>query len=185
MKILAPSGRKGFTLLELLLVILIISGLAAIAIPQYFSYRARGERAAIISEGRSIYRSFILYYLEDPDNVGGYPYYSSAPQFNLSTFFPLTGRGDGLDFIEFDISRFKDRIVGGQADVYDSPDNPVMNGEFYLVVTLKNDPSTKIFIAQTDQIDDNGGAGGGNPYPGIGSLWYDGVFAYKDGKVMY
>jgi type IV pilus assembly protein PilE len=41
-----PRARKGFTLVELLIVLTILAILAAIALPSYWSYLARAHRAA-------------------------------------------------------------------------------------------------------------------------------------------
>ena len=46
--------ERGFTLVELLIVIAIIAILAAIAIPQFAQYRQRGIRASMQSDGRNI-----------------------------------------------------------------------------------------------------------------------------------
>ena len=61
------EGQKGFTLMELMIVIAIISVLAAIAIPQFAQYRKRSYVAAVNSDCKNAYTAALGYYA---DHIG-------------------------------------------------------------------------------------------------------------------
>ena len=63
-KITRALNKKGFTLIELMIVIAIIGILAAIAIPQFAAYRRKSYNAAAISDLRTAKTTLEAYYAE-------------------------------------------------------------------------------------------------------------------------
>jgi type II secretion system protein G len=63
-KIRRKLNKKGFTLIELMIVIAIIGILAAIAIPQFASYRKKAYNSAALSDLKTAKTSLEAYYAD-------------------------------------------------------------------------------------------------------------------------
>ncbi len=170
------KNQKGFTLIELLIVILILAVISSLALPWYNRYHRQAERAAIISECRSLYRAFVVFFITHDE----YPYADVGEYlFDLNTFTPLTDAGD-MDWspLDIDLERFRDKLAGRKAEKFDSPDDMGDNQEIFLILPWAKDPSIKFVVAASDNViyEDGTSVDGGN--------WIDGVYISQGGNFL-
>ena len=87
---------KGFTLIELLVVVAIVGILAAIAIPQFAAYRARGFNARVSADSRNAATAQEAYFVDFNTYFSGAC--SGLPGFTLSSGVVCTTTGTATDF---------------------------------------------------------------------------------------
>jgi len=89
------KNKKGFTLIELMIVVAIIGILAAIAIPSFLFFSARAKQSEARTNLGAIYTAYISYHSDyetfpDVPEIGGYtlPGGTTANCFNLANWEP-------------------------------------------------------------------------------------------------
>ena len=98
LKAFRKDGQKGFTLIELMIVIAIIGILAAIAIPQFVSYRQKGYNTQAKGELKSYYTACQAYFADNPTVSGGCTTAMVSQTFQPSTSVTITPAG-GQDMV--------------------------------------------------------------------------------------
>jgi prepilin-type N-terminal cleavage/methylation domain-containing protein len=117
------TNNKGFTLIELMIVIAIIGILAAIAIPNFIAYRNKTFCSATESDANSIAAAIADYFsiptnisLDDPDNLGISDTLSNNNTWDIDA--------DDIDNIEITVTDVTERCPDDYQDAMGSDESP-------------------------------------------------------------
>jgi type IV pilus assembly protein PilA len=111
MKGILLKEKKGFTLIELMIVIAVLGVLAAIAIPQFSSYRARGFIATARSDVKNAHTMVRAYYADNPNNSNNPPDNIVGPA--TSSVYPGLNVSPGVTIIISNTAR----VTGNHASL--------------------------------------------------------------------
>ena len=126
-------NKKGFTLLELLVVVLIIGMLAAIALPQYRKVVEKSKLSDALITGKSMRESVERYFLSGHDDLSG-----STADYPTVLDIDLTG-GEWLENV-YVTDNFKYEITGSDILAYRNS-----NSNYYVLLWQYNPNETTCY----------------------------------------
>jgi prepilin-type N-terminal cleavage/methylation domain-containing protein len=127
------EGQRGFTLIEVLLVLVILALLAAIAIPIYSQVLNKSKVSAIVSDAHGVYNALMRFNIDE----GNFP---AMADFDKTTLAPLSTGGY---FEAYDTLNSK--LAGGEIQLYVQ-----FADQFVILLAPEHDPTNFIYIYHTN-----------------------------------
>ena len=132
--------EEGFTLIELMVVVMIISLASAIAVPALQSATDKARRNAMIADGRVLYDAFMTYHVDE----GHFPPESGPDGFDRQTLDPLAREG------YYPIAQaFLGKLAGNGVLLYLAPNISSPDSEFIAVMRADYDRNVVVVVAHT------------------------------------
>jgi prepilin-type N-terminal cleavage/methylation domain-containing protein len=127
------EGQRGFSLIEVLLVLVITALLAAIAIPIYSQVLNKSKVSAIVSDAHGVYNALMRFNIDE----GNFP---ATDDFDKATLAPLSTGGY---FEAYDTLNSK--LAGGEIQLYVQ-----FADQFVILLAPEHDPTNFIYIYHTN-----------------------------------
>jgi len=157
--------EAGFSMIEVLIVLVILSLIAAIAIPIYSSALTKSRRSALVADLRVLHDSMKRYYLDKgrfPLMGGGDP----LETISLPDLAPLSTGGYFSSVDGLNQKLLFERVLG-----YAAFDDDGTATEFAAIMRPKKEPAVIIWLLYTDNI-------------GPGGTFKDGIYFFENGVWM-
>jgi prepilin-type N-terminal cleavage/methylation domain-containing protein len=159
------DGRRrdrGFTLVELMVALVIISLASAIAVPVLQDATTKSRRNALLADGRVLYDAFMTYYVDE----GHFPSEWGPDGFNKTTLAPLSTEG------YFPIAQaFLGKMDQSRVLLYLAPNIGSPDSEYIAIMRSAIDPDIIIVVAHTGII-------------GAAGHFLDGVYLITNGELQ-
>jgi prepilin-type N-terminal cleavage/methylation domain-containing protein len=161
----AAARSAGYTLVEMLMVLAIISLLATIAVPLYSGAIDKGHRSTLVHDAGELYRSFMRYYVDE----GVFPSTGTPVEraLDLTNLAPLSTQGYFRQ-----VESFMHKLDNNQVQNYDSPNIGSNDTQFWATINSKRQPGFILLVAHT------------NDLPFDRGTWYDGVYYVTAGGIL-
>jgi len=157
-KVRGTGREQGFTLIELMIVVVIISLISAIAIPMYSDAMRKARTAALTVELEKLYNALMSYHADNNS-------FPSEGLMNNSTLSPLSTNG------YFPIPEsLTNKLIRNQLLFYFAPDVGGTDSQFIIVVRHIDDADLIGVVVYTDIIEGDGD-------------WLDGVFFITENEL--
>lgn len=144
--------------LDLLLLVAIAYVCTLLATSAGGAANKHAQLSIVKSESRALYQAFRTYHERNRE----YPNSYTWPQFDRETLDPLKRRG-------YYKGALLANIRNGRVDAYESPDDQGPNREFWIEMSLADDPAVRVVVASSDDA------------PAGGGRWLEGVFVVRGG----
>ena len=154
--------EAGFTILELLIVLVILSLIAAIAIPIYANALKKSRRSALVSDLRVLHGAMKRYYSDN----GFFPHMAGEPAvtMDLTTLAPLSTQEYFMS-----VESFNTKLLPGQVTAYVAYDDGGTATEFLFLMVPEYEPTVQVALIYSDNPDAPNFLDG--IYFNIGGVW--------------